>query len=206
MEESKTCPRCKQTKPHSEWGNNKSKKDGLSSECKKCHANQVAKWRKENPEEQKRRSRAQFAKSRQRENDRRKKRYWDNWELERQKARERYQVTAEQQRQASREWRANNPEKLAIQNRSTRARRKNVLSERYTKDEVLAKWGTNCHLCGNAIDLDAPRYNGTLGWENGLHLDHVIPLINGGDDTLDNVKPAHGLCNLKKGKMKPKLD
>jgi 5-methylcytosine-specific restriction endonuclease McrA len=204
MKDYKTCPKCNQTKPYSDWGKNRSKKDGLASQCKKCHAQKSAEWRKENPDEQKRRSREQFAKRRERENNRRKQRYWDNWELERQKARERYQVTAEKQRETSRQWRANNPEKLAVQNRSTRARRKNVFSEPYTKEQVLAKWGTDCHLCGKPIDLQAPRYNGTPGWEKGLHLDHVIPLINGGHDTLDNVKPAHGLCNLKKGKMKPR--
>jgi hypothetical protein len=204
MEQYKTCPRCGQNKPISEWGRNKTKKDGLASECKKCHAAQVAEWRKENPEEQKRRSREQFAKSRERENARRKKRYYDNWELEREKARARYQITAETQRQSSRDWRKNNPEKLAIQNRSTRARRKNVYSEPYTKEQVLEKWGTDCHLCGEPIDLLAPRANREEGWERGLHLDHVVPLINGGDDTLQNVKPAHGLCNLKKGKLKPK--
>jgi len=202
MTHSKACPSCKQTKPINEWGINRSKKDGLASECKNCHAAQVAKWRIENPKEQKRRSRNQFAKFRDRENARRKQHYYDNWEVTRQKARNRYQLTSEQQREASRLWRKNNPEKLASQNRSTRARRKNVYSEPYTKEQVLAKWGTDCHLCGKPIDLKAPRYNGTKGWEYGLHLDHVIPLINNGDDTLENVKPAHGLCNLKKGKLR----
>ena len=203
MEQYRTCPTCGQSKPFSEWAKNKSKHDGLGSLCKKCHAAKAAAWRKENPEEQKRRSREQFAKSRERENARRKKRYWDNWALERESRRAYYEKTAEQQRQTSREWRKRNPEKLASMNRNSRARRKNVYTERYTKDEVLAKWGTECHICGEPIDLSAPRYNGLEGWERGLQLDHVIPLINGGEDTIRNVKPAHGLCNLKKGKVKP---
>ena len=204
MEQYKTCPTCKQNKPLTEWPKNKSKKDGLGSDCKICHAQKQYVWRQKNPEEQKRRSREQFAKSRERENNRRKKRYWDNWELERESRREYYKKTAEQQKQAAREWRRRNPEKLASMNRNSRARRKNVYSERYTKDDVLAKWGTSCHLCGEPIDLSAPRYNGKKGWEKGLQLDHVIPLINGGEDTVENVKPAHGICNLKKGKLPPR--
>jgi len=32
----------------------------------------------------------------------------------------------------------------------------------------------------------------------GLQIDHVIPIVKGGPDTLNNVRPAHGLCNIKK--------
>jgi len=32
----------------------------------------------------------------------------------------------------------------------------------------------------------------------GLHIDHVMPLSKGGPDTLENVRPAHGSCNVKK--------
>ena len=38
MEESKTCPKCGEVKPFSEFRRNKSQKDGLSYECKVCHA------------------------------------------------------------------------------------------------------------------------------------------------------------------------
>ena len=38
MEESKKCPQCGETKPLSEFSNNKTKKDGLASCCKVCQA------------------------------------------------------------------------------------------------------------------------------------------------------------------------
>jgi 5-methylcytosine-specific restriction endonuclease McrA len=68
----------------------------------------------------------------------------------------------------------------------------------YSANTVLAKYGTTCHLCNKEIDITAPRKSGTPGWENGLHIDHVVPLSKGGQDTLKNVRPSHGWCNLSK--------
>ena len=68
----------------------------------------------------------------------------------------------------------------------------------YTTEDILYLWGTDCYLCGEPIDLEANRGPGLPGWERGLHLDHVVPLSAGGTDTLDNVKPSHGQCNLTK--------
>jgi 5-methylcytosine-specific restriction endonuclease McrA len=31
-----------------------------------------------------------------------------------------------------------------------------------------------------------------------LHIDHVYPLSKGGLDTLENVRPSHGKCNIVK--------
>lgn len=204
MQESKTCPACGQTKPFSEWPKNASKKDGLASECKTCHAAASAKWRKDNPEEQKRRSAEQFAKNRDEANARRKANYWANQDRERAHRKDYYARTIESQRESSREWRKNNPEKLREQNRRTRAQRASVMSERYSTQDVLDRWGTDCHLCGEPIDLTAPRATHTPGWERGLQLDHVIPISSNGPDTLENVKPSHGKCNIAKGYLRRK--
>jgi 5-methylcytosine-specific restriction endonuclease McrA len=73
-----------------------------------------------------------------------------------------------------------------------------VEREKYTIDDVVNRWGTICYLCNEEIDLEAPRHPNSDGWELGLQHDHVIPLHLGGPDTLENVKPTHGVCNLKK--------
>jgi 5-methylcytosine-specific restriction endonuclease McrA len=74
----------------------------------------------------------------------------------------------------------------------------NPAKDYFSANMVIETYGTDCHLCGGAIDLAAPRSPGAVGWEKSLHIDHVIPLSRGGDDTLDNVRPAHGQCNVKK--------
>lgn len=63
---------------------------------------------------------------------------------------------------------------------------------------VIETYGTVCYLCDGQIDMNAPMGVGEDGWQLGLHIDHVIPRKFGGDDSLENLRPAHGLCNLKK--------
>ena len=82
--------------------------------------------------------------------------------------------------------------------RRRRAKKQEGVWEKYTEADVLEKWGKCCHLCGEEVDLDAPRLVGKIGWERGLHLEHVVDLALGGSDTLDNIKPSHGKCNLRK--------
>jgi 5-methylcytosine-specific restriction endonuclease McrA len=82
--------------------------------------------------------------------------------------------------------------------RNRRARKLAVDSDKYLESDILHIYGIECHICQETIDLTAPRQVGTTGWEKGLHLDHVIPLAKGGSDTVDNVRPAHGICNVKK--------
>ena len=95
-------------------------------------------------------------------------------------------------------WRKATPE-LSRQNvHKRRARKLAVATEPYTTQQILDLYGTDCHICHEPIDLDAPRATHHKGYERGLHLDHVIPLVKGGTDLMENVKPAHALCNLKK--------
>lgn len=69
---------------------------------------------------------------------------------------------------------------------------------RFSKDTVIATYGADCHICGEAIDLNAPTAVGAPGWELGFHPDHVLPISKGGLDTLDNIRPAHAYCNHRK--------
>lgn len=45
---------------------------------------------------------------------------------------------------------------------------------------VLATYGTRCHLCGR---------------EGADTQDHLLPRVKGGDNSLDNLRPAHRSCN-----------
>ena len=80
------------------------------------------------------------------------------------------------------------------------AKRPNVYSRIWTEEEILEEHGAICHICGLDIDLKAPRKIGEQGWELSIHYDHVVPVVEGGPNTAENVRPAHALCNLKKGR------
>ncbi|MCG7231006.1 HNH endonuclease [Corynebacterium propinquum] len=51
---------------------------------------------------------------------------------------------------------------------------------------VIETYGDRCHLCGKRGATSA---------------DHVIPRSKGGDDSLDNLRPAHTSCNYARGNM-----
>lgn len=205
MEQSKPCTKCGQIKSLSEYHKHKKSKDGLSERCKACRKIDTKRYNDANSEIIRAKARADHHKNKDERNAKRSARYWADAELSRQKSRESYARNPDKGREYSRNWRKENPEQRRVQEHTRRARENAVYSEPYTDAEVLAKWGTDCHLCGLPVDLDAPRMNHYPGWENGLHIDHVIPIAWGGEDTLRNVKPAHGLCNLQKPK-KPRLD
>ena len=104
-------------------------------------------------------------------------------------------------------WRINNPEKAREVQRSGSAKRRaleaQVVSEKYELQDILDTWGTDCHICQEPVDFDAPRHSRHPNWERGLHLDHVIPLSRGGSNTVANVKPSHARCNLLKNNKVP---
>lgn len=95
-----------------------------------------------------------------------------------------------------RAWRARTPG--ANRSRTKRARMFGGLEGLYSDQDVIDTYGTDCHICGEAIDFTAPRQCGKPGWEKAFHVDHVYPLSKGGADTLENVRPAHGQCNIIK--------
>lgn len=49
-----------------------------------------------------------------------------------------------------------------------------------------------CALCGQDIDYTLPHLD-----PGEFVVDHIIPVARGGADDLDNIQPAHRLCNAK---------
>ena len=84
-----------------------------------------------------------------------------------------------------------------------RARMRGNKTEPYTLDDVLKTYGTICYICNLIILMDAPRNCTGDYWQWGLHIDHVVDIQYGGADTLENVRPTHAFCNLRKTNIKP---
>lgn len=161
---------------------------GFRSKCKKCMRMQGKQWRENNKEaiKQKREEKKEWHSE-----------YYKKWREDNKEYRSEYH----------RQWREDNKEHLTEyfrqylkDNREKRyannARREAIkkgaaVGKDFTRQDVLDKWGTDCHICGEPIDLDE--------W----HQDHVIPLQpeegEPGPHTLDNVKPSHPDCNMSKG-------
>jgi predicted restriction endonuclease len=108
----------------------------------------------------------------------------------------------EKLQEAQRKYRESDRGKEAARRNSAkrRAYKRSNISEPYTEKDVLETYGNKCHICGLEVDLTAPRSQAQNleGWQKGLQIDHLIPLSKNGPDTLENVRPAHALCNLKK--------
>jgi len=200
LEQSKACSTCGQIKPFSDFPKHSRMANGINSRCKICHKQKSAEWRTNNRDKHLLVSRQYHNKNKERRNLGRKRHYEANKEYYLEYRKLYYLKTAEKQRQQSKDWRKNNPEKFMVQQRRRRAKELSVPSERYSWQDVIALHGDKCWICGEKIDLLANRKSGDIGWEKGLQLDHVIPIVINGPDLLWNVQPTHGLCNMRRRK------
>jgi 5-methylcytosine-specific restriction endonuclease McrA len=186
MTEYKTCTKCRQTKPTAEFYKDFNT-DGLRAACKSCVKKFNNDKRRANPETYRTQNLAHYYANKNKLNEQRRAK-WP----------EIYQQTKEYRLAQQRQHRKDNPHKVRELGRKRRATKRANGWERYTEAQVLQLHGAVCHICLDPIDLSLNRKIGSDGWEMSLHIDHVIPISKGGPDTLANVKPSHGKCNLKK--------
>lgn len=69
-----------------------------------------------------------------------------------------------------------------------RARKRGVFVEEVDRTVVLARYNGLCGICGDAVDPE--RFD----------VDHIIPLLVGGEHSYANTQPAHPSCNYRKPK------
>lgn len=98
----------------------------------------------------------------------------------------------ERQREATKKWRQKNPERTRIMTKAVQrrreARKKGAKRVETIHLAVLAERdGWRCHLCGKKVTKAT--------WS----MDHLVPLVAGGDHTYDNVALAHQVCNGRRG-------
>jgi 5-methylcytosine-specific restriction endonuclease McrA len=167
----KSCNKCNETKPLDSFHRDSSRKSGLNPRCKQC----ISDYNQKNKDTLIQRSIDWRNSNRERFNE--------------------YRL----------EYNKKNKNKINEISRISRRKRRALKLqngfEKYSESQVINKYGIICYLCNKEIDLSAARRVGVNGWELGLHIDHFIPLSKGGPDTLENVRPTHGLCNVKKSHM-----
>jgi hypothetical protein len=80
---------------------------------------------------------------------------------------------------------------VPMERRRDRAHRRRAVergsaAEPVSRRAVWERDGGRCHLCGHPVELDA------------MHLDHLVPISQGGEHRMANVAAAHAFCNLSR--------
>lgn len=60
------------------------------------------------------------------------------------------------------------------------------------KAKVIERYGMTCWLCQREIRPDQ------------FSIDHIHPRSKGGNDDIDNLRPAHLICNKRRGVKDPR--
>lgn len=184
--ESKTCSKCGETKPLSEYS-------AKQACCKACHAARVMARYYENVEESRRLLR-----------ERQNRRRAANPEKHRAQSKAFREAHPDKHLASSVAWAAANPEKARAYKRKydqanpdkkreavrrRRARKAGNGVEIYSDATIYDRDGGRCQHCSTDLPRE-PR----AGW----HIDHIVPISLGGPDTPANVQLSCPTCNWKK--------
>lgn len=85
-------------------------------------------------------------------------------------------------------------EMIARGRRTRKARKRGAKSEPYTLAEIAERDRYHCKLCRKRVAMTK-----VVPHPNAPTIDHIVPLVEHGDDVRANVQLAHFLCNSRKG-------
>lgn len=184
----KVCRDCGIEKPVSEFSPSKQIKDGLHSYCKPCNAARARAWQKANPEK----VAATVAEYRAVHEEEIAVQMADYYIANREQKLAYLREWREANPDYQREWCKANPEKHSALTRNYRARKANA-SGYHTAEDVQVQYDHqkgHCHYCGVRVG-------------DGYHVDHVVPLSEGGSNWPENLVIACPTCNLSKHNKHP---
>ena len=204
----KTCSRCGETKPTTEFYKNPGKRDGFESSCKVCMRIAASSWRAANTEKDKA-TKTAWAKA----NPEKMKAYATKWqkanpESTRANTAKWRAANPEKARVATAKWAAANPEKtraaktawcaanpeaVRIHNQNRRARKRDAGGNLSTGLAAkLFKLQRGKCACGCKQSLG-----------DDYHIDHVVPIALGGANEDWNMQLLTATCNLQKHAKHP---
>ncbi|SMY03754.1 HNH endonuclease [Brevibacterium sp. 239c] len=165
----KTCSKCKIEKPLDEYPKNKPSKGGRLSYCKSCKSAVDKRYREANRGKTLGRHRQYYEANRERiREDSRRIRAANRDKIAAEK-REYYRLNPQVKWQSKYRERAN---KYGIE----------AVIFPFTREHLIAKWGDSCHHCGGE-------------WSGVDH--YPVPVVHGGEHSLDNCVPSCMPCNQK---------
>lgn len=199
----KTCRRCGESRPASEFHRRKRSSDGLQHWCKGCCAERQRAYRSECPEKMRAWGRENQRRRRERDPEgmRAYMREWRERDPAQLRASKRAWEAANPERvaayggRAKRKWKIANPDKLKEYDTRRRALKR---SARVGPVDLESLWTGSCGICGEALHRG-------YKWPHRLSpsVDHILPLSKGGAHVQDNLQWTHLACNLSKGASAP---
>ena len=190
----KTCTKCKTEFPATSeyFYKHKITKDKLRTACKSCTDKANVAYKKANPEKIKAKTDAWV-----KENYEKIRAYQLAWgRANPEKKRAWAKANPEQNKTIIAKWKKENPDKRRETARKKIAKDKGVYHEDWREQQLFETYGTDCYLCNEPIDFDAPKKG--PGSDYSSWPDHVIPIKKGGENTIRNVRPCHRKCNQSK--------
>lgn len=196
------CFMCHVEKPLEAFAGRQTSANGYDGRCKECAAAYSREW---------------YARNRQRQKDRQKSWRELNAELHRARAKAWADANRERKREAdrqrhaadpvahrarskawndanperkaetSRRWRSENQDKRHANHQARRAMKKSAFVERVYRSKLFARDQGLCGICGEAVD------------PSDYHVDHIVPIVHGGEHSYANTQIAHPRCNIVKG-------
>lgn len=206
----KVCTKCGQALPADleHFSRHKQGRDGLRPRCKTCCRQATLEWERANRGKQ-----AIYSKRAREKRGDKLRAAAREWKKQHPEAVKVHKKTYAQNHRAedvarARRWRANNPEKAnaycrkwsaahpeygAVRHRNRRARERGNDGSHTAQEikEQVARQKGRCFYCQAKLS------------ESGMHADHVIPLVLGGSNSIDNLVIACPDCNRKKGAKHP---
>lgn len=182
MSNSKTCTKCGQVKSLQDFHKDKRRSDGLFPQCKTCVLDRMKLYAEQKAEEARLRARNWYYKNQ------------DRAAIQGKLRREKHKEKIAEQ---ARLYRLANRERLLERQRIHYQKNKQMYFESARKRRALEKHAFLIRKKDLMRLLTKPcAYCGA----KSEHIDHVIPLIRGGQHKIGNLIGACALCNLQKNK------
>ena len=188
----KTCKKCGETKPHSEYHLHKRFKDGLHINCKTCRNSENTIYRAANPEKSKQSSKKYRDDNKSKMTEIRATYAKNNPEKVRESKRLYALKNKEVLKAKAKAKRLENPERHRRAKQNRRARERSAVGK------------ISAGLVGRLFDLQKGKCACCkLPLGDDYHVDHIMPLALGGTNTDDNIQLLRARCNRQKNAKHP---